>query len=371
VQACLLRFFARSVRSATIRLGLEGAIEASLKEVSIIKKSLEAAGYGARANTPELYSMLIASFGALNLSDHGVVAPTGDLRKIEVCATYIPGRKADILRRAHSFIIYTDATGKSFFISAHDDGTGILRTENGPWSPTIFGDPAMERKVVASGAEAENAFPTMLRAAERIDSEGLDYKATTLNCNSATHYLLSSAGYGDTPAPSFMTATFGWSKPLQAQLNKPQRKRGMAATSRPAPSTILTTTAANVAAPSTTASTSAISTSTPTSATTRAPATMPAPATASSSSTTTIASTAPPPSVSGPAPRSPAVQAENVLTLVLPLRLNGVDLQPGTDVVVLKTYEKKNELLIQVHPDGRTGTVNADALDAATSMFDS
>ena len=113
------------------------------------------------------------------------------------------------------------------FISAHDNGRGSSRRRPATGS-LKFSDPGLERKVVATGDQAENAFPTMERAAKRINSEKLNYRLIEQNCNSAAHYILTSAGFGDTRGPSLMTRKFGWSTALEEQLNRPQRTRATA-----------------------------------------------------------------------------------------------------------------------------------------------
>ena len=95
VQACLVRYFVLRVLGEAQTLGQEkpstAAIQAIIKaviaEVSIIKESLRASGYpGAGALTTQLYSMMQASFGALNPAVHGLQHDTSvDPRTLEVC----------------------------------------------------------------------------------------------------------------------------------------------------------------------------------------------------------------------------------------------------------------------------------------------
>ena len=194
VQACLLKYLVRRFVAETRPGDEKVALKLIMTEISAIKESLKGAGFKAGAITPDLRLMLTASFGTLDFEAHGLqAAATVGIEKLEVCATYIPGRRLDALMRAHSFILYTDKQGQMKFISAHDDGHGILRTENDAWSPAVFSDPGLTRHVVATGNEAAAAFPKMLKAAKRINGASLDYRLIDQNCNSAAHFLLTSA----------------------------------------------------------------------------------------------------------------------------------------------------------------------------------
>jgi hypothetical protein len=234
VQAWLLRHLAARFLSYIFEFGNIAEekrvkfIERLVADVLEIKDALVAAGYGQPGEmAPELKSVIARSFGEsgvvpLDFDAHGVQhVPAADPRKIEVCATYIPGRKLDILGRVHSFILYTDASGKIIYLSAHDDGTGTLRAEYGVWSPSVFDDKNFDRVVVATGHAASAAFPAMLDAVENINSAGVKYKMTEQNCNSATHYILKAANFAQAQAPSFMTGQFGWSKKLEKKINRP------------------------------------------------------------------------------------------------------------------------------------------------------
>ena len=343
VQACLVRYFVLRVLGEAQTLGAEkpstAAIQAIIKaviaEVSIIKESLRASGYpGAGALTTQLYSMMQASFGALNPAVHGLQHDTSvDPRTLEVCATYVPGRKADYFQRAHSFILYTDKAGGMKFISAHDNGKGILETETGDWTPLKFSDPGLERKVVATGDQAENAFPTMERAAKRINSEKLNYRLIEQNCNSAAHYILTSAGFGETRGPSFMTRKFGWSTALEEQLNRPQRTRGQAVQSlvRPTSSGPVTTAAPAPTGHSSTASTTAVASS----------------------------------STSAPSPTPSRVGI--VVTVTFPLTIGSTLVLADTEVVVLGTDPTTDMVEVVSPAYGVRGFVDAEVLRESTT----
>ena len=185
VQAWLLRHLCAELLDHLIafsNLGDEGRaelIDLLVSNTGKIKKTLIEAGYGQPGEmTPELKSVITREFGSsgnvqLDLDAHRIKhVPAADPRKIEACATYIPGRKFDIFGRVHSFILYTDASGKIIYLSAHDDGTGTLKAEYNVWSPSVFDDKDFERVVVATGHVASAAFPAMLDAVENINGCG-------------------------------------------------------------------------------------------------------------------------------------------------------------------------------------------------------
>jgi hypothetical protein len=358
VQACLLKYFVARVL-ARHDLDDKKAIESAMADVATTKGSLKAAGYPqVGAITPELHSMLIASFGSLDLGTHRVqYTANADMRKLEVCATFVPGRKADYFMRAHSFIVYTDARGRMKFISAHDDGHGILRTETGDWSPTVFSDPGMERKVVATGDQAENAFPTMERAAARINSENLNYKMINQNCNSAAQYILGRAGFRGTSAPSGMTGTFGWSNVLEKQLDRPQRARGTAVQSLVRPTTQAPVT---TAAPAPTGMSSTASTSDP-----AIVPVIPAPAASSATggSTTTMST-----STASPA-TGPAVATAGVLvTVTFPFTIGTTLVLADTKVAVLGD-PTTDMVEVMSLANGVRGFVDAEELRDCTTWY--
>jgi hypothetical protein len=234
VQAWLVRHLCAELLSHAVtfgNLGEEGRaklIDLLVGGVEDIKEALINAGYGQPGEmTPELKSVITKYFGSsggvqLDFDAHGVQhLPTGDPRKMEVCATYIPGRKLDVLGRAHSFVLYTDTSGKMTYVSAHDDGTGRLGAAFGFWSPSLFDDNNFDRVVVATGHAASAAFPAMLEAVEHLNSAGIKYKMTEQNCNSATHYILKAANLAHAQAPNFRTGQFGWRKQLEKKIKRP------------------------------------------------------------------------------------------------------------------------------------------------------
>jgi uncharacterized protein DUF4157 len=233
VQAWLLRHFA----GAFLLRMLGGApkktdeqkrkiIEEEIANLDPLKKELVAAGYGQPGEMPpELKASITHHFEdsgivKMNFDAHNIQhVPTADPRQVEVCATFIPGGKLNFLTRAHSFIIYTDVSGKMTYISAHDDGEGNLKAEFGQWYPSRFPDKKLTRVTVAQGHAASAAFPGMIEAVHELNNNKLKYKMTEQNCNSATNYILKSGGL-QSAAPSTMTGAFGWSKKLEKKIKK-------------------------------------------------------------------------------------------------------------------------------------------------------
>jgi hypothetical protein len=237
-------------------------VQRALEDVAPVKNDLINAGYGQPGEmTPELKSVITKNFGLsatvpLELGTHGVQhQPTGDPRKVEVCATFIPGRQIDVLRRAHSFILHTDVSGKITYVSAHGDGTGRLGADSGLWSPSKFDDRNFERVLVATGHQASAAYPAMLDAVQDINNAAIKYKMTEQNCKSATHYILKAANLAYAQAPSFMTGRFGWSKQLEKKIGRPlpyypalvlppvTQTTAITTTAPPVPATVASTTA--------------------------------------------------------------------------------------------------------------------------------
>jgi Domain of unknown function (DUF4157) len=233
VKAWLLRHFLYGMNQFVGAANLtpkqrEKLLALLVDQVLDVKKDVIAAGYGQPGGmTSELRSTIEAYFAEsglvpLDFEAHGIpAAPAADPRKVEVCATYIPGGQFNILGRAHSFIIYTDRSGRMTYISAHDDGQGWLKAATGIWRPSSFPDEQLVRVTVAVGHAASQAFPAMLEAVEALNASKFKYKMTKQNCNSATNYFLKAAGLGGTAAPSSMTGQFGWSKKLENKINRP------------------------------------------------------------------------------------------------------------------------------------------------------
>jgi len=233
VQAWLLRHFTANLLAALVGGGGGKTteqklriIESEIAGVNTIKQALIAAGYGQPGDmTPELKATIIHHFPdtgivPLDFDAHNIQhVPTVDPRKVEVCATFIPGGKLNFLTRAHSFILYTDVSGKMTYISAHDDGEGNLKAEFGLWWPDRFRDKKLTRVVVATGHAASAAFPGMIEAVHELNNNTLSYKMTEQNCNSATHFILKS-GNLQAAAPSRMTGAFGWNKKLEKRINR-------------------------------------------------------------------------------------------------------------------------------------------------------
>jgi hypothetical protein len=389
---------------------MQKIVQWALEDIAAVKDDVINAGYGQPgAMTPELKTVIIKYFGLsatvpLNLDAFGVQhVPAADPRKVEVCATYIPGRQFDVLGRAHSFILYTDASGKITYVSAHDDGTGSLGADFGLWSPSKFDDQNFDRLVVATGHQASAAFPAMLDAVQHINSAAIKYKMTEQNCNSATHYILKAANLAHAQAPSFMTGQFGWNKKLEKKINRPlpyypalplppvTQTTATTTTAPPVPATVASTTAmpafpqqmpvlppppGSVASTSTTARAFAGATVStprrgqPPARQQRIGATRGArpglqPTTTSRGREEEESSSEEQVAPRGPGGTQAPEHDQDTYTLNTPVAMSAVEIAAGRRVTVLRVGRTNNLAEIQVLPNGPKGFVAKDELERA------
>ena len=271
VQAYLLKTFA--VRLMTKLPADSPTAEDVQQQVAAMmaqKQELLLAGYGETSGiTQDLLWALKELYGAntkLMLAAYGVQPPAADPRKVELCATYVPGDDKRTLGRTHSFILYTNQLGAMSYVSVHANEKKVLEAEYGPWMPSRFPDKELTRATVAVGDAADGKFDLLTAGADEINRAALPYHMLIRNCNTAARFLLEMADLKRRSGANIKTTIFGWygslgkdiekkvpkqkvetekgnrkektkekqeeKQALEGQLDPPRRARAMAKTSR-------------------------------------------------------------------------------------------------------------------------------------------
>ena len=183
------------------------------KDIKIIKKGLLDFGLDKSGSiNPELNLL----FTELNIpTDDNTTVNVGP--RIEVRGTTIPG--GGLPGKWHSFIVYTDALGKQYYIASHmaaeDDPQqpGQLKATLGEYRPGIHEwAPDADTEVLEEGASAADKWPLMMAAANGINHAQIQYKMMSTNCNRAAYHILVTAGVANIKPPG--TAYAGWGKML-------------------------------------------------------------------------------------------------------------------------------------------------------------
>ncbi len=230
VQALLLKSFAVRLMSKlpSDRDPTAQDVQQQVSAIVAMKRELLLAGYGATGGlTRDLFSIIKHLFGAAGMSTleaYGMKPPAGDLRRLELCATYVPGADIKVLGRSHSFILYTNRTGAMSYVSVHANEEKVLTAEYGNWYPSTFGDERFKRETVAVGDVAEAAIGPLTAGADKINAAQLSYQTLTRNCNTAARYLLAEAGIERASGANRKTTAFGWTASLTADIEKKQPK---------------------------------------------------------------------------------------------------------------------------------------------------